>query len=40
MRTATSNLSDAAPITRSSLAKLTGDDNDLLADSPVFQQAS
>ena len=40
MRTATSNLSDAAPITRSSLAKLTGDDNDLLSESPVFQQAS
>ena len=27
-------------MTRSSLAKLTGDDNDLLSESPVFQQAS
>ena len=34
-----STLSDAAPITRSSLAKLTGDDNDLLSESPVFAQA-
>ena len=35
----TSNLSDAAPITRSSLAALTGDTDDLLSESPVFAQA-
>lgn len=28
--------SEAMPITRHSLAALTGDENDLLADSPVF----
>ena len=30
-------LSDASPITRSSLAVLAGDENDLLAESPVFE---
>ena len=34
-----SNLTDAAPITRSSLAALAGDENDLLAESPVFESA-
>ena len=32
-------MSDAAPITRNSLAVLTGDENDLLSESPVFQKA-
>ncbi len=35
----TSNMTDAAPITRNSLAVLTGDENDLLSDSPVFTKA-
>jgi len=35
-----SNLSDVPLITRNSLAMLTGDDNDLLAESPVFETAS
>ena len=30
-------MSDASPITRSSLAVLAGDENDLLAESPVFE---
>ena len=34
-----STLTDAQPITRSSLAVLTGDENDLLSESPVFQKA-
>ena len=33
-------ISDASPITRSSLAVLAGDENDLLAESPVFDQAN
>ena len=32
-------MTDSAPITRSSLAVLTGDENDLLSESPVFQKA-
>ena len=35
-RSVNSNMTDAAPITRSSLAVLTGDENDLLSESPVF----
>ena len=35
----TSVLTDAAPITRNSLAVLTGDENDLLSESPVFAKA-
>ena len=38
-RSTVSNASETQPITRSSLAVLTGDDNDLLSESPVFQQA-
>ena len=38
-RTASSNLTDATPIGRASLAVLTGDENDLLSESPVFQKA-
>lgn len=38
-RSTMSTISDSQPITRSSLAVLTGDDNDLLSESPVFQQA-
>ena len=34
-----SNMTDAVPITRSSLAALTGDENDLLSESPVFTKA-
>ena len=32
-------VSDANPITRQSLAKLVGEENDLLADTPVFEKA-
>ena len=32
-------MTDSAPITRNSLAVLTGDENDLLSESPVFQKA-
>lgn len=39
MRSTDSRLTDATPITRNSLANLTGDDNDLLSESPVFAQA-
>ena len=30
-------MSDTSPITRSSLAVLAGDENDLLAETPVFE---
>ena len=32
-------ISDANPMSRQSLAKLVGEENDLLSDTPVFQQA-
>ena len=32
-------ISEAQPITRSSLAMLTGDENNLLSESPVFEKA-
>jgi len=34
-----SMMSDTNPITRKSLARLTGDENDLLSESPVFTKA-
>ena len=33
-------MSDTSPMTRSSLVVLAGDENDLLAESPVFEQAN
>jgi len=33
-------MTDSAPITRTSLAVLTGDENDLLSESPVFAKAA